>query len=229
MEIKKSSDLKKDFKVNTLGIGDSGKGKTVFATSIAKYGSPFIIDAEGGLMSGANQEFDYVTVNDFNQFSEACQWYMSNWSKHNYTHLVVDSITRLQSYLVYGLNKDGKLTQSQWGEVLATLRKVVNWLTKECPTHVHMTAMAMESKDELSGGIKIYPNIQGAFKFDLAGYFDVVMYHDCGVQDGEQKYWVQCQGDTRITARSRLDSIKKLDKHEQNDYQIINSIIQGEK
>lgn len=229
MEIKSSKDLKKDFKVNTLGIGDSGKGKTVFATSIAKYGNPFVIDAEGGLMSGANQDFEYTTVNDFNTFSEACQWYMGNWKEHGYTHLVVDSITRLQSYLVYGLNKDGKLTQSQWGEVLATLRKVVNWLTKECPTHVHMTAMAMEAKDELTGGVKIYPNIQGAFKFDLAGYFDVVMYHDCGMQKGEQVYWVQTQGDQRISARSRLDSIKKLNKNEPNDYGIINAIIKGDK
>lgn len=229
MEIKSSKDLLVDAKFNTLSIGDSGKGKTVFATSIAKYGKPFVIDAEGGLMSGANQEFDYVTVNDFNSFSEACQWYMQNWEERGYTHLVVDSITRLQSYLVYGLNKDGKLTQSQWGEVLATLRKVVNWLTKECPTHVHMTAMAMESKDELTGGIKIYPNIQGAFKFDLAGYFDVVMYHDCGERDGEQVYWVQTQGDNRITARSRLDSVKKLNKFEPCDYGIINNIINGGK
>lgn len=229
MEIKSSKDLLKNVKVNSLSIADSGKGKTKFSCSIAKYGKPFVIDAEGGLITGADLEFEYVTVNDFESFANACQWYMKNYEEKGYTHLVVDSITRLQSYLVYKLNKDGKLTQSQWGEVLATLRKVVNWLTKECPTHMHMTAMAMESKDELSGATKIYPNIQGAFKHDLAGYFDVVLYHDCGEKEGKQQYWVQTQGDSRVIARSRLDAVKKLNKYEVNDYGIINNIIKGDK
>ena len=225
MEIKKSSDLVADAKVNTLSIGDSGKGKTWFSGTISDYGKPFIIDAEKGLMTSANKEFDYTEVNTFKEFGEACQWYMKNYKEHGYTHLVIDSITRLQQYLAKEIAVDMKLTQQQWGELLATLRKTIDWLTKQCPTHVHVTAMAMESKDALTGGIKIFPNIQGAFKHDLAGYFDVVLYHDCGEKEGKQVYWVQTQGDQRITARSRLDSIKKLNKFERNDYGIINDIL----
>lgn len=225
MEIKKSSDLRVNPKVNTLSIGDSGKGKTWFAGTIADYGKPFIIDAEKGLITSCDKEFDYTEVDTFKQFGDACKWYMENHEKHGYTHLIVDSITRLQQYLAKEISPDMKLTQQQWGEILATLRKTIDWLTKHCPTHVHVNAMAMESKDELTGAIKIYPNIQGAFRYDLAGYFDVVMYHDCGEKDGKQVYWVQTQGDQRITARSRLDSIKKLNKFERNDYGIINAII----
>ncbi|WP_373092452.1 AAA family ATPase [Zhongshania sp.] len=228
MEVKSSADLRNNLKVNTLSMGDSGKGKTFFSGTIADYGKPFIIDAEGGLATACDKEFDYVSVDSFGQFGEACKWYMDNWEAKGYTHLVVDSITRLQQYLVTSLNPDGKITISQWGEVLATLRKTVNWLTKECPTHVHMTAMAMESKDELSGAVKIYPNLQGAFRYDLAGYFDVVLYHDCGEKDGAQQYWVQTQGDQRVTARSRLNAIKPLNKYERNNYGIIHNIIQGE-
>ena len=227
MEIKKSSELMTNAKVNTLSIGDSGKGKTWFAGTIADYGKPFIIDAEKGLMTAANKEFEYTEVDTFKQFGDACKWYMTNYKEHGYTHLVVDSITRLQQYLAREISPDMKLTQQQWGEILATLRKTIDWLTKQCPTHVHVTAMAMESKDDITGAIKIYPNIQGAFKYDLAGYFDVVMYHDCGVKGDQQVYWVQTQGDERITARSRLDSIKKLKKHERNDYGIINDILQA--
>ena len=46
-----------------------------------------------------------------------------------------------------------------------------------------------------------------------------------GEKDGEQVYWVQTQGDQRITARSRLDSIKKLNKYEKNNYSIIHDIL----
>lgn len=225
MEIKKSKDIMIGAKVNTLSIGDSGKGKTYFVGTIADHGKPFIIDAEGGLMTAANKEFDYCEVDSFDEFGEACKWYMQNYKEHGYTHLVVDSITRLQQYLARDISPDMKLTQQQWGEILATLRKTIDWLTKKCPTHVHVNAMAMESRDDITGAIKIYPNIQGAFRYDLAGYFDVVMYHDCGMKDGKQVYWVQTEGDERITARSRLNSIKKLNKYEPNDYKIINNII----
>ena len=229
MEIRKSEELKNNLKVRSLSIGDSGKGKTYFAGTIAKYGRPFIIDSEKGLATAADQEFDYVEVKSFDEFGEACQWFMANHDKQGYTHLVVDSFTRLQQYLCAKLAPNGKMTQQQWGEVLATMRKAANWLTNDCPTHLHMTAMAMESKDELTGAIKIYPNIQGSFRYDLAGYFDVVLYHDCGPdKEGNQSYWVQAQGDTRITARSRLDSIKKLNKYETNDYGIIANIYKGE-
>ena len=225
MQIQNSSNLIANAKVNTLSIGDSGKGKTWFAGTIADYGKPFIISSEKGLMTVANKTFDYTEVDSFKEFGDACKWYMENYKDRGYTHLVVDSITRLQQYLAREISPDMKLTQQQWGEILATLRKTIDWLTKHCPTHVHVTAMAMESRDELTGGIKIYPNIQGAFRYDLAGYFDVVMYHDCGDKNGEQVYWVQTQGDQRITARSRLDSIKKLQKFERNDYGIINDIL----
>jgi ABC-type dipeptide/oligopeptide/nickel transport system ATPase component len=229
MEIKSSKDLKKNLKINSLSIGDSGKGKTFFAGTIADYGKPFIIDAENGLITSSDKTFEYTSVNNFNEFGEACKWYIENYKAKGYTHLVVDSISRLQQYLVNSLNPDGKITINQWGEVLATLRKTINWLTKECPTHVHMTSMAMESKDELSGQIKIYPNIQGAFRYDLAGYFDVVVYHDCGMKNDKQVYWIQTQGDERITARSRLDSIKPMKKFEANNYGVINAIIKGDK
>ena len=226
MEVLSSSNLREHMKVNSLSIADSGKGKTYFAGSIAKYGNPFIIDAEDGLMTAANLDFDYVRANSFPEFKEAINLYLNTYADKGYTHLVVDSITRLQQYLVYETNKTGKLSQSEWGTVLGTLRVTIDWLTKNCPTHLHMTAMAMESRDELTGMTKIYPNIQGAFRYDLAGYFDVVLYHDCKVDaEGNTEYYVQTQGDQRITARSRLDSIQKLNRYEQNDYKIIANII----
>lgn len=227
MQISKSSDLLHNLKLNTLSIGDSGKGKTHFIGTMCDFGKPFIISSEKGLTTIADREFDFIEVDSFEEFGEACKWYMANWEKEGYTHLAIDSFTRLQQYLMFGLNKDGKLTQSQWGEVLATLRKTVNWLTKSCPTHVHMSAMAMESKDDLTGGIKIYPNVQGSFRYDLAGYFDVVMYHDCGPKDGKQDYWVQTQGDQRITARSRASSIKQLKKFETNNYSVIDGVLEA--
>lgn len=229
MEIKSSKDLRDNPEVNTLNIADSGKGKTKFLTSMAKYVKPFFIDAEGGIKTGADLDFDYVQVNTWAEFQEACAWYLENYEEKGYTNLGIDSITRLQQYKMLEIHPDGKLKIQDWGEILAVLRKTVDTLTKAWPTPVNITAMAKESKDELSGQIKIYPNIQGSFCHDLAGYFDMVFYNDCGEEDGVQKYWVQTQGDRRITARNRLQSIHPLNKYEENDYGIVHKILKGNK
>jgi len=225
--MKQSNSIMDNMKVNSLSVGDSGKGKTHFIGSIIDCGfKPYIIDAEGGVKTIANKVFDYEQVNTWAAFLVELAWFYNNYKEKGYTHLVIDSISRLQQYLAAEICKDGKLTMNQWGEVLANLRSCIDKLTKTCPTNLHMTSMAMEAKDELTGMTKIYPNIQGAFKFDLAGYFDVVLYHDCGEKDGSQRYWVQTQADTRVTtARSRLDCIKKMAKFEQSNYSIIADII----
>lgn len=226
MEVSSSTDIMKEVKVSILSIGDSGKGKTYFSGTICDYGKPFVIGAEGGEMTIADKVFDYKSVATWEEFLNVCAWYFKNYKERGYTHLVVDSITRLQQYLALEKDPNGKLTMSQWGEVLASLRKVVDRLTKSCPTHLHMTAMAMEDKDDVTGQIKVFPNVQGRFRFDLAGYFDVVLYHDCGEKEGKQVYWVQTQGDQRITAKSRLSSIGEMKKYDQNNYKIINDIIE---
>jgi len=221
MQISNSEDLLIGGLPRSLGMGDSGKGKTHFIGTICDHGKPFVIDSEGGLKTISDKKFDYVTVNTWLEFTDALNWYYANYEEKGYTHLVVDSFTRLQQYCALGIESTGKLTQNQWGELLAHLRKVIDSLTKHCPTALHVTAMAMEAKDELTGGIKIFPNIQGAFKHDLAGYFDYVFYHDCAPKDGKTTYWVQTEGDQRICARSRLSSVTRLAKYEVNDYGII--------
>jgi hypothetical protein len=225
MQIKTNDTNARIERVTSLSMADSGKGKTYFIGTICNHGKPFIIDTEGGLATIANKQFDYVSVNSWEELREACAWYYNNWQAKGYTHLVIDSITRAQQYLVNQVSKDGKLTQSQWGEVLTHLRVLIDKLTKTCPTSLHMTAMAMESRDELTGAIKIYPNIQGSFRYDLAGYFDIVVYHNCGERDGKQVYWIQTQGDERILARSRYQQVKEFKKIELNNYCIIAELL----
>lgn len=218
MEIKTSDKLLDRSITHSISMGDSGKGKSYFIGTICDHGNPFVVDTEGGLLTIADKTFDYVSINSFQEFSEAFTWYMANWEKKGYTHFVVDSFTRLQHYLMREINPEGKLTMNEWGEVLARLRKTIDVLTKLCPTSTHVSAMATESKDELTGQIKIYPNLQGSFRYDLAGYFDFVFYHDCGEKNGQQQYWIQAQGDQRVTARSRGPKGLQLEKIITNDY-----------
>lgn len=238
MEIKSSKEILDNVKVNSISIGDSGKGKTHFIGTMCDYGKPFVIDSESGLLTIADKKFDYVTVSSWQEFKDALTWFMINHEMNQqtgehtgYTHLVIDSITRLQNYLIKEVVGDDKKspTMAQWGDALAHMKVLLDKLTKSCPKPIHMTAMAKEDTDEKTGFKKIYPNLQGGMRFDLAGYFDVVLYHDCGEKDGKQVYWVQTQGDERTVAKSRLDCIAKLNKYEPNSYSIIANIFKQEK
>jgi len=226
IEVKKSSDLKANLRQTILSIGDSRTGKTHFIGTMCEHEKVLVINAEDGLATIADKQFDAIKVNSFAQFKEALNWYMSVGHK-DYTMLSIDSLNRVQSYLQYELDADGKLSQNQWGEVLATMRKFIDVLSKQCPTSLHITSMAMESKDELTGQIRIYPNIQGSFKYDLTGYFDTVLFHTCAPdKDGSTKYWCQIQGDSRVIAGSRHQALKGM-KNIPADYGFIKSKVGG--
>lgn len=218
---------------NSISISDSGKGKTWLIGTMTKYHKVYFIDTEDGSLTINDKEFDFEIVNTYAEFIKEVEWYFKNYKKYGYTMLVVDSISRLQQYLVDELmdkaNKGKDISQhsyklsfDDWAEILARLRKTVDVLTKKCPTPVHMTVMAGESKDQLTKMSKIFPNIQGAFKHDLLGYFDVVLYHDCALKDGEQTYWFQTQGDQRVIAKSRLQGLKRI---ERNSYDCIAKLV----
>jgi hypothetical protein len=225
--ITKSADMFKNRKTSILSIGDSRTGKTYFLGTMCAHEKVLIIDVEGGLSTIEGKSFDSVRVKTFKEFKEALNWYMSG-GYNDYTMLSIDSINRVQAMLATELSPDGTLTQNQWGEVLATLRKILDVLSASCPTAFHVTSMAMESKDELTGRIRIYPNIQGSFKFDLTGYFDTVLYHHAKPDTkGDTQYYCQLQGDTRVIAGSRLVKLKGI-KNIHCDYGEMLSLINKE-
>ena len=216
MEIKSSKDTVDSTRTTSISIGASRTGKTHLIGTMCDVGKVFIIDAEDGLKTIRGKDYDYYTVNNWKETEDILNWFMSG-GHSKYTHLAIDSINRIQAYLVasvtvdadeHGKNK-GVMTMSKWGIVGAKLRKIVDVLTKQSPTSVHMNVTAMESKDEVTGATMLYPSLSGAFKHEILGYFDTIMYHRAGVDKGEQKYWIQLGADARIQAGTRIQKLKE--------------------
>jgi len=224
--MRNSKDIKKRWP-NSISMGDSGKGKTWLIGTMLAHHKPYIIDTENGIMTIKEGDFDYEIVNTFAEFKKEVNWFLKNYKKHGYTILVIDGLSRLQQYLIDGLLPDGvyKLDFDLWTEILAKSRKIINTLTKELPVPVHCTVMAGESKDPITKVNKIFPNVQGAFKYDLLGYFDVCFFHDVFKKDNKDRFMVQTKGDQRIIAKSRLAGLKKF---EENNYSIIANLIKGD-
>jgi len=215
MEIQKSSTIATNKRTTTISIGASRVGKTHFIGTIADHSKLFILDLEDGLKTIAGKSFDYKTCNTWVEAEQVMAWFFTG-GQSEYTHFAIDSINRLQSYLVddvkekpdeHGKNK-GMMTINKWGIVGAKLKKVIDMCTKQLTTSVHMNVTAMESKDEVTGATMLYPSLAGAFKHEVLGYFDTIMFHRTALDKGEQKYWIQLAGDTRIQAGTRIQSLK---------------------
>lgn len=245
MDIKTSEDLKTSTKTTTVCIGDSRKGKTYFIGTMADHGKLFVIDCEEGLSTIKSKKFDYVTVSNWEEAREVLNWFMVE-GQTKYNMVAIDSVTRLQSYLKQFLinQPDGYTEQNPRGtgknagimtmskyDVLATmLRKVIDTLSKLEGISFHVNAMAGEDKDDVSGMVKIFPNLQGGFKFDLVGYFDTIMYNQMGKdKEGNTCYWSEIAGSDRNCAGTRLEEVKtKYGNVMPNDYGCIVAALKGE-
>lgn len=219
MEIKKSSEIAASERTTTISIGGSRVGKTHFIGTACDVRRVFILDTEDGLKTIADKKFDYFTANNWTEVQQVLNWYMSE-GHSNYDVFAIDSINRLQHYMLDAIKADsaavgvsgdkykGEMTMNKWGLLTAQTKKIVDLLTKLCPTSVHMNVTAMESKDEVTGMVMLYPALSGAFKHEILGYFDTILYHKAGIEKGEQKYWCQLAADSRVQAGTRLQVLR---------------------
>jgi len=227
-------------KICGLSHGDSGKGKTHFIGTMCKFGRPFIIDTERGLLSIADKDgqYDHSTVSTYREFVAAVDWYFANAVEKKYTYLVVDSITRLQRLLIDEILKvpmgdtlsalalkPKTLSIREWGEINTTMTAVVDTICLKSPTSVHFTALSGESTDEVSGITKVWPLVQGGFRFQLPGFFDLVLYHDSQLKDGKVNYYIQTEGCARNIAKNRMGHLGKLKTFELNNYEVIHNVL----
>ena len=53
--------------------------------------------------------------------------------------------------------------------------------------------------------IKLYPAISGAFKHELLGYFDTILFHNAMTDSSGTKFWCDLGSNSRIIALDLLN------------------------
>ena len=182
MKIQKSSDTKTKY-VKMLVYGAAGIGKTVFAATAP---NPLILDVEGGLMSIADKDIDYIPIKVWNDIQEAFMEIVSG--KIPNETIVIDSLTECSKK-----SMDALLGAVISGQITAQAEKVIpnqhDWLMnieevrrltrafRDLPKHIIMTCLQRDEKNELSGGITRKPAVSAkSLADDIVGYFDIVGY-----------------------------------------------------
>jgi len=227
MEIKSGETIEAG-KGHVLIMGKPKRGKTRMLGTASMHEKLFIISCERGLSTIAGGKFDFVECDTYDEYMQALEWFMSNQKKKGYTALGIDSITRVQHYLIdklLGGKTNQKLSFDKFAEMLATLRKQLDVLTK---TEDFTTIMIVHEEDKPdNGSMNNYPLLDGAIKFEIAGYFNTVVVAQSGLDKaGKMSYYCMLQGNEKCVAGSRLKHLRGISAVP-NDYKhLINT---GEK
>ena len=191
--------------LNMLVYGASGTGKTVFAATSP---TPLFLDMEGGLLSVAGR-VDRAEIKSFGDLKEAYRYLKAG--EHKYATVVLDSLTELEKIVMGAVLAEAGCEvprHGEWNLWTTRMRDIVRAF-RDLPMNVVMTALEAEIKDEVSGAVMKRPAMPGRFGFELAGYFDLVLYLSLEreAESGTPVRHVRTVGDERLVAKDRFGKL----------------------
>lgn len=174
VEIKKISN--QDFGyANILVFGESGSGKTHFASTYKPESTLFInIVAESGLMTlrAKGIDLDVVDITGYKQMMEIINWLKTSGGK--YDLIFIDSLSQWQKLLEKEIPDSGN-KYAKWNTIKDYTKEVIGEF-KKLPFHKVFTCEIVKDKDEEAGTILYIPSLAGSSKHEIQYWFDEVYY-----------------------------------------------------
>jgi phage nucleotide-binding protein len=150
----------KDFHSNGVKIlvyGHSGAGKTALSVSLP---NPFIISAEGGLLSIADADINYAEVKSMDDVMEIYEWVTSSNEAKQYESIALDSISEIGEVVLNHEKKINKDPRAAYGAMQEQLAEIIRAFRDINGKHVYFTAKCEKSADE-QGRILYSPSMPG--------------------------------------------------------------------
>lgn len=150
----------KDFHANGVKIlvyGHAGSGKTTLSATLP---SPFIISAEGGLLSIADADINYAEVSSLNDVMEVYEWVTSSNEAKQYQSIALDSISEIGEVVLNHEKKINKDPRAAYGAMQEQLGDIIRAFRDISGKHVYFTAKCEKSQDE-QGRVLYAPSMPG--------------------------------------------------------------------
>lgn len=172
---------RQDF-LNVLVYGESGVGKTVFASTAPR---PILwLESEGGTHSiGDKKGIDVVRVEGLTDYRQVLQHLTAN--QDAYKSVVIDSFSETQAAILKDIMRAAVKADpgrdefaplfSEWGRLTGIMREIAR-AYRDLPMNTVITALTREDKDDLTGRIKVGPRLSPALSGELPGFMDAVVY-----------------------------------------------------
>ena len=231
----KLSELKTDENIKILLFGDSGVGKTCFASKFPGPTHYYDFDLKVGSVNNFNSSIDHITYDQYpmNKFNPAESGKLFNdamgeLKKHAqagtfpYKTIVIDSLTTLSDRIMEYLMKSNpgiKRVLTQGGQAPALqdygvfrifmkqfIAEILNF-----PCNIIMTAHVEDVKDETTGRILRVPMLTGKLAKELPIYFEEVYYAYVEGEGSTRKHVLQTQSDKKFNCRTQRGLPPKMD------------------
>lgn len=206
-------------RVNMLVYGESGVGKTRLGGSsdgVPDLRRTLVIDVEGGTLTlrDTYPEVETVRVKSWTDMQGVYDALFNE--KHDFTTLVVDSLTEVQKMSMDGIMR--KLVEEyedrsaevpglrEWNINLEQTRKFVRAF-RDLPMNTIFTALVKSEKNPRTGAMKRKPSLSGKLADEVAGFLDIVAYLYAKEIDGENKRLLLCGQTEDTVAKDRSNKL----------------------
>ncbi|KKL49151.1 hypothetical protein LCGC14_2318380 [marine sediment metagenome] len=179
--------------VKILVYGESGVGKTVFASTAPR---PILwLESEGGTNSIADPKgIDIVRVDNLNTYREALLFLKSKKGA-KYKTVVLDSFTETQATVLKEIMKFAQTkdpTRDEFAPQLQDYQRMTGMMReivrgfRDLDMHVIITALSREDKDELTAKVRVAPRLSPAIASEIPGFMDaMIMAYTATDDNGE--------------------------------------------
>jgi hypothetical protein len=238
--------------IKVMSVGESGEGKSIFASSFPTPG--FIFDFGKEIISYKGLDFDYeqydISSRDWGRYEQdfvklkKCLETSVRMPDENgvqapgrYQTVVVDNVSAMTDVCMEkALSLDpkrsptnGPIWNVHYGMVKnlmeGRLRQLINL---EC--NLVLIAHLETIKDEEGSVIGVEPSMTGKLSADVPSYFQEVYYHTHKMEGGEVKFFIQTVPIGKNHGRSRLSGkARLLPNLIENDYAELMAYITGKK
>ena len=226
----------KDVSVDTeylkvFSVGESGTGKSIFASSFPTPG--FIFDFGKEIISYRGKDFDYeqypVSPQGWAKFEKDIIEIRKAVTEGKYKTVIIDNLSAMTDVCMEkSLQLDPKRDPTggaMWNVHYKMVKNLMEGKLRQIinlPCNMVFIAHIDIIKDEQGAAIGVAPSLTGSLSNDIPSYFDEVYYHSTRKEGGDTKWLVQTIPVGRNRGRSRLSGKERLlpDVLE-NDYNII--------
>ena len=234
----------KDIAVNSkylkvFSVGESGTGKSTFASSFPTPG--FVFDFGGEIISYSGLDFDYeqfeLNARGYTFFEKTFLQVRKDVEEGKYQTVIVDNVSAMTDLCMEkALQLDpkrsptnGPIWNVHYGMVKNLMEgKLRQFLSLQC--NLVLIAHLKTIENETGAVIGVEPKLTGGLSADVPAYFDEVLYHVTRQVNGETKWFVQTVPIGRNKGRSRSSGkTQLLPPTLENDYSLYVSYITGEK
>ena len=225
--------------LKVMSVGESGMGKSVFASTFPTPG--FIFDFGKEILSYRGKDFDYeqydVSSQGWAKFEKDFIEIKKSVEAGKYQTIIVDNLSAMTDVCMEKAlqldpkrsNTGGPLWQVHYSMVKnlmeGRLRQLLN-----LPCNLVLIAHLDTIKDESGAVVGVEPSLTGKLSADVPSYFDECYYHTTRKEGGDTKWLIQTIPLGRNHGRSRASGKERLlPDLVENDYEEIIDYLTGKK